>query len=84
MKKPVKTSTPEKLTFWEWLATVFCHSYYCNGGTKEIHRLNHKQKTCRLHMITKGFYVTRKKAECLITHNNYNGCHTCWSEKDTG
>lgn len=73
-----------KLTFWEKWYMFWGMAYLVNHRSKEIHRLANKQSNCRLHLISKGEYVSRRKALRLIRHHNYNGCRWCWKGEDNG
>lgn len=72
-----------KLTFTERWMKFWGLGYFVNFGTKEIHKLENKTDLCKLWMITKGMFITRKKALRLIK-KGFNGCCYCWPEEDNG
>jgi len=72
-----------KLTFWEKVNLFFGYGYVANIGTGEIHRLKNKRTNCRIEMVTKKMYVSKKIAFQLFKRG-YNGCSKCWKETDNG
>jgi len=72
----------EKLTRKEKWMGFWGFAYFANFGTKEIHRLENKHVSCRLHMIANGRFVTKRRALRLIHSHGFNGCRYCWKDKN--
>ena len=72
-----------KLTFWERVNLFFGYGYVVNIGTGEIHRLKNKLTSCRIEMITKKIYVSKKIALQLF-QKGFNGCSKCFKTEDNG
>jgi len=77
-----------KLTVKEWIMKSLGYGYIANPKSKEIHRLETKHKNCRVEMMRRKRYITKKKAYELInmnpSSNGWNGCRYCFPEKDLG
>lgn len=65
-----------------WLRELFGFTYLVNLNTKEIHNLDCDNRKCRLKMITKKRYVTKKTMLKMCASEGYNGCSKCNKQLD--
>lgn len=67
-----------------FLRNLFGYTYVVNLGSKEIHDLNKSDSKCRIGMITKKSYVTKRKMLKMCNSKEYNGCSKCNKQLDRG
>lgn len=68
----------------KWLRGIFGLNYLVNLGTNEIHDLSRSTLRCRIDMVTKKKYVTKKRMLRMCASKKYNGCNKCNKELDRG
>lgn len=57
--------------------------YIANHRSKEIHRVDHLHKNCRIETMQHAGYNTAWRMRRLL-NRRYNGCRWCFKEADNG
>lgn len=57
--------------------------FIVNHRTKEIHRVSESKTDCRIHLMTRAEYCSKRRADGYLL-NGYNGCSKCYKSEDKG